>query len=384
MPAAPRADHPTAFLLGEPYLSEPLARHIRNRGAPAIALDDAGRLQAATHHIPLTTAEDFVEDYRSRRHAPLLLAVSPRAPAWIAEHLAGSALAEQVAVLDDKVAFRRRTAELYPDFRFQPVDPRHPAPPTELPVLVKPAHGSGGVGVRNIEGEGQWHRHLHTLAEDGCQAAIAEQVLEGPEYAADFVLGIDGRLRIVTVLERLAPAESLTFLYRTDPELRDRMGEFIATELLRVADHLHLAPMTGVAEFRTGHDGRLAPVEINPCRFGAWGTADIAPYAYGTDPYQQLTEDVIGNVAHRRDGTRHLVGFVDRPRKPTAGVDYELLAPGTAEVEEIRPVGGESAPFLAALFLRTTTPDAFDRTVETLRRGVPEEALYGQRQGSGS
>ncbi|MFJ4478874.1 ATP-grasp domain-containing protein [Streptomyces xanthochromogenes] len=369
--------HPahTAFLLGAPYLSPPLAEHIRTHNAPVVALDELGHRQAADHGLTLTDAQDFIDDYCRSPHPPLLLSVSPQAPGWIKEHLAGTPLAAQVATLDDKVAFRNSVADLYPDFVFRAVDPREPGKPTMLPALVKPAHGFGGAGAKKVDDEGQWYSHHRTLADEDCTVAIAESVLPGTEYAADFVLDARRRPRLVTVLERLSPTDNLTYLYRTDTELLARMGRAIAHELRRTAEHLHFVPMTGVAEYRADEHGRLVPVEINPCRFGAWGTADVSAYAYGSDPYNHLTPNeptLVGPRAHR---TSHLVAFVDRPYPPPLTVQHDLLAPTACETDEIRPVDHTSWPFLAALFMHTTNPDDYDRTVETLRRGAPKEAL---------
>lgn len=134
---------------------------------------------------------------------------------------------------------------------FWVVDERLDVDRVRYPVVAKPRTGSGGRGVRIVEGPDD----LVGTPRDG--GVILQQLLPGAEYSVDVFVGADGRVGAAVPRLRAKVDSGVAVAGRTlhDPELEDAAARVAA-----------LVGLTGVANVQLRRDAGGAPrlLEINP------------------------------------------------------------------------------------------------------------------------
>lgn len=367
------------FILDEPYVSDFLAAAVATSGRPALATPMALERLAGTAATLLDSAEFAAA---ARRPGARIYANSENSIGWIAENLADTELPRMIAAFKDKVAFRELLRPLFPDYRFAEIciadlDPA--SPPLPAPFVIKPAVGFFSLGVHVVESAEAWPATVSAIRSEvqsaasfypeqvlGLERFIAEEIIEGEEFAVDAYFSADGEARVVGIMGHLfAGADDVSDrVYYTTPQIverwREPFEEFLS-ELGRLAD---LRDFPVHAEFRVDSAGRIAPIEVNPMRFGGWCAADMEHFAWGINPYLCYLEDTAPDwdrILEQHAGEATGLVIADFPgtidRSAIESVDYEAYLARFSAPLELRPTDFRRQPVFAFLFTRVPASD---------------------------
>lgn len=373
------------YLLEEPFVSELLADSARRSRRQVL---DTPMARRHFHVDALTDGTRFAET--AGRSGARLYANSENALDWVHLHLGQHPVAGAVAALKDKVRFRELLADLDPDYAFTEVpaaalddfDPRS----LPAPFVIKPAAGFFSLGVHIVSQPDEWSVVRGRIARDRARFAnlypsrvldldrwVAEQVIEGDEFAVDVYYRTDGEAVVLGILEHpfAHGADVSDRVYRTSAGILDRYLARFEEYLQTLGARFGLRDFPMHIELRVDSDGRIRPIEANPLRFGGWCAADMAFHAWGFDPYQAYLEDRRPDwdtlLSSRRDRVYALVvadlpADVDRER---VDIDFERFGSRFSRVLELRRVEDRRHPVFAFAFVE----------VERGREGELEEVL---------
>jgi hypothetical protein len=289
------------LILDKPYVSEKLAMTAASVQIPVLRV---GNVEVPfSNHIVFYEEKEFFRVLQARNGKILLN--SENAIGLLERHLpSDSRYLTFLRSFKNKGQFRVLLKRLYPHFYYEMI------PYEELlsknvshlhfPVVLKPAVGYGSVGVYRIESEQDWYASIELIRQDveaakdaylgdvvDTQMFVIEQWIDGEEYALDAYFTETGKPVILNVMKRAFASENDTSdgVYFTSKKvLQEALA--VGHELLQ---QIHgLIPSNNFPlhmEFRITSSGDCVPIEINPFRFAGIGTADLAFYAYGINPY---------------------------------------------------------------------------------------------------
>ena len=369
------------FILEEPYVSDLLATTVAELGLPVLDTAMARRRLTGSPEVTLSTDDAFAA--AASRPGARLYSNSENAIGWIAEHLGRSDLPRQIELFKDKVAFRDLVADLYPDYRYVglPLSGLRAFDPSRLraPFVVKPTVGFFSLGVHVVKSAAAWpavvaelEREVQTLGSMypdqvlGLDRFVVEEVIEGEEFAVDAYYDGDGVPVLVDLYTHLfVSADDVSDrVYLTNAETIDRLGPPAMAFLTEVGRRARLADFPVHAELRIDGAGRVAPIEVNPMRFGGWCATDLAHFAYGINPYRCYL------LGERPDWTRLAAQTAKRTTAlivsdlPSSvdlaaieSVDYERFAARFSHVLELRRTDFNHYPVFAFTFVDVPSDD---------------------------
>ncbi|MFC0542588.1 ATP-grasp domain-containing protein [Kutzneria chonburiensis] len=206
-----------------------------------------------------------------------------------------------VAALTDKAEVRRAAdaAGVFP-IRWTAGTVREIAanPPTEYPVVVKPAVVSGASRDVHLASSMVELASVATgLGQRGEEPFILEEFLDGEEFSVDGYV-VDGRFHPAFVADK--PDHDSVRLHdrglRVSPPVRvpaDAVNRFVHG-LQALVDQLGLDRTWLHAEGRVGPDGRIGLIEVNPRPGGGLYPAAIR-HRSGVDPIEVSLDLALGN-----------------------------------------------------------------------------------------
>lgn len=362
------------FILEDPYVSELLASTAAAAGRPVLDTP-AARRALSDRGVQLASDAEFA----AAASAPgaRVYSNSENAIGWIARHLTGTGLPQNIALFKDKFAFREIVSDLYPGYRYAGLDlaELRSFDPHSMggPFVVKPAVGFFSMGVHVVASPAEWPATVAAIEREVESFAriyptqvleltrfIVEQAIEGDEYAVDAYFGSEGAPVLVNVYGHLfASADDVSDrVYYTSVELVDRLRDPILDFLAEVGRRTELRNFPIHAEVRIDSSGRVAPIEINPMRFGGWCATDLAYFAYGVNPYRCYLDDECPDwdaIARERAGRVTALVVADLPASVTLAdiesVDYDSFAARFSRVLELRPTDYNRYPVFAFTFV---------------------------------
>jgi len=369
------------FILEEPYVSDLLATTVAELGLPVLDTPMAKRRLFGPPAVPLSADDVFAA--AASRPGARLYSNSENAIGWIAEHLAHSDLPRMIGLFKDKVAFRELVADLYPDYRYfgLPLSGLRTFDPSSLraPFIVKPAVGFFSMGVHVVESAEAWPAVVVEIEREvqafdsiypdqvlGLDRFVVEEVIEGEEFAIDAYFDADGTPLLVDVYAHLfVSADDVSDrVYLTSAETVERLGPPAMELLAEVGRRARLADFPVHAELRIDGAGHVAPIEVNPMRFGAWCATDLAHFAYGVNPYRCY---LLGErpdwarIAAETAGRTTALIVSDLPSSldlaTIDSVDYERFAARFSRVLELRPTDFKRYPVFAFTFVDVPSHD---------------------------
>ena len=369
------------FILEEPYVSDFLATTVAQLGLPVLDTPMARRRLTGSPEVTLSTDDEFAA--AASRPGARLYSNSENAISWIAEHLGGTDLPRQIELFKDKVAFRDLVADLYPDYRYVglPLSGLRAFDPSRLraPFIVKPTVGFFSLGVHVVKSAAAWptvvaelEREVQTLGSMypnqvlGLDRFVVEEVIEGEEFAVDAYYDAHGAPVLVDLYTHLfVSADDVSDrVYLTNAETIDRLGPPAMAFLADVGQRARLADFPVHAELRIDDAGRVAPIEVNPMRFGGWCATDLAHFAYGINPYRCF---LLGEcpdwarLAAQTAGRTTALIVSDLPSSvdlaAIASVDYEYFASRFSHVLELRRTDFNQYPVFAFTFVDVPSDD---------------------------
>ena len=369
------------FILEEPYVSDLLAATVAQLALPVLDTPMARRRLVGTRSMPLCTDDEFAA--AASRPGARLYSNSENAIGWIAQHLAESSLPGMIDLFKDKVAFRDLVADLYPDYRYVglPLSGLRAFDPSSLraPFVVKPTVGFFSLGVHVVDSPIAWPAVVAEIEQEvealasmypdqvlGLDRFVAEEVIEGEEFAIDAYFDGDGAPVIVDIYAHLfdSAADVSDRVYFTSAETVERLGSPALEFLEEIGRRARLADFPVHAELRMDGDGRVAPIEVNPMRFGGWCATDLAHFAYGVNPYRCY---LLGErpdwarIAADTAGRTTALIVADLPHSvdlaAIESVDYERFAARFGRVLELRPTDFKRYPVFAFTFVDVPSDD---------------------------
>jgi hypothetical protein len=369
------------FILEEPYVSDLLAATVGALQLPVLRTPIAERRLAGADAALLL--DDAAFSAAACRPGARVYSNSENAIGWIAEHLAGSDLPRRIELFKDKVAFRDLVADLYPDYRYAgvPVRELRAFDPARLraPFVVKPAVGFFSLGVHVVESAAAWPEvvdeierevrglgHLYPEQVLDLDHFVVEEVIEGEEFAVDAYYDADGAPVLVNVYAHLfSSADDVSDrVYFTDAETVARLGPPAVEFLAEIGRRAGLADFPVHTELRIDGAGRVAPIEVNPMRFGGWCATDLAHFAYGINPYRCYLRGEHPDwvrIAEETAGRTTALIVADLPSTvdlaAIASVDYEAFAARFTRVLELRPTDFNRYPVFAFTFVEVASGD---------------------------
>jgi hypothetical protein len=195
---------------------------------------------------------------------------------------------------------------------------------------------------------------------------VVEEVIEGEEFAVDAYFDVEGTPALVNVYAHLFASthDVSDRVYFTNVETVERLGAPAMAFLAEIGRRADLRDFPVHAELRIDGTGALAPIELNPMRFGGWCATDLAHFAYGVNPYRCYL------LGERPDWTR----IADEPAGRTTAmivadlpssvdltaiesVDYERFGARFSTVLEMRPTDFNRYPVFAFTFVEVPSDD---------------------------
>ena len=369
------------FILEEPYVSELLASTVCELGLPVL------RTPIAERRLPEGAAAllcgDAAFSAAASRPGARLYSNSENAIGWIAAHLSGGDLPRRIELFKDKVAFRDLVADLYPDYRYfgVPVSELRAFDPARLraPFIVKPAVGFFSLGVHVVSSAEAWpavvaeiEREVRALGRMYPEQVldlghfVVEEVIEGEEFAVDAYFDADGVPVLVDVYAHLfSSADDVSDrVYLTGAEIVERLGPPAMEFLTEIGRRAGLVDFPVHTELRVDAIGRVAPIEVNPMRFGGWCATDLAHFAYGVNPYRCYLcgeRPDWARIAEETAGRTTALIVADLPSSvdlaAIESVDYEGFAARFSRVVELRRTDFNHYPVFAFTFVEVPSGD---------------------------
>jgi len=369
------------FILEEPYVSELLASTVAASGAHVLDTPKA-RTALSGRGVRLLSDAEFATAYETTPGARLY-SNSENAIGWIADHLADTSLPGRIDVFKDKVRFRTLVADLFPEYGFADLSfaDLRTFDPTSLrcPFVIKPAVGFFSMGVHVVDTPEAWPGIVDTIEREvetfkaiypdpvlGLHRFIAEEVIKGDEFAVDAYFDSSGAVTIVNIYGHLfASADDVSDrVYYTSVELIERYREQFAAFLGEVGKRAGLVDFPMHAELRVDAAGRVAPIEINPMRFGGWCATDLAHFAYGMNPYTTYLDGAAPDwaaIAEEKRGRLTALVVADLPSTVNLAkiesVDYDAFAANFSRVLDLRPTEFNRYPVFAFTFVEVPADD---------------------------
>ncbi|MDO8963847.1 MAG: ATP-grasp domain-containing protein [Coriobacteriia bacterium] len=369
------------FILEDPYVSDLLAATVGELALPVLDTPMARSRLAAEHQELILGDAAFA--HAASQPGARLYSNSENAIGWIAAHLADTDLPRRIGLFKDKVAFRRLVADLYPDYRYFGVarsELRAFDPATlRAPFIVKPAVGFFSVGVHVVASDVAWPDVVARIEREVEQFAsvypeqvlaldtfVVEEVIEGEEFAVDAYFDEEGRPVLVNVLAHLfASADDVSDrVYYTNAETIERLGPPAMEFLAEVGRRAGLTDFPVHAELRIDPAGRVAPIEINPMRFGGWCATDLAHFAYGVNPYRCYARGECPDwaaIAQATAGRTTALIVADLPGDVDGdtieSVHHERFAGRFSRVLELRPTDFRRYGVFAFTFVEVPSDD---------------------------
>ena len=220
--------------------------------------------------------------------------------------------------------------------------------------------------VDEIEGEVQALGHLYPDQVLDLEHFVVEEVIEGDEFAVDAYYDAEGAPVLVNVYAHLfESADDVSDrVYLTDAETVARLGPPAMEFLAEIGRRAGLADFPVHTELRIDGAGRVAPIEVNPMRFGGWCATDLAHFAYGINPYRCYLcgeHPDWARIAEETAGRTTALIVSDLPSSvdlaAIESVDYEAFAARFSRVLELRRTDFNRYPVFAFTFVEVPSGD---------------------------
>ncbi len=369
------------IILDAPYVSEILKNTIRENSIPALCTDKEISRQLCD--IPLITTEEAVKKITDST-VERIYSNSENAIGWIARNLSFTAIPEKIELFKNKCAFRRLLQDMFPDYPFQEIH-RDDLENFDIsffprPFILKPAVGFFSMGVKKITGRDDWEKALKEIEEEMESLAgiyppsvfesttfIAEEVIEGDEYAVDVYFNNEGKAVILNIMKHLFASENDVSdrVYISSKEIIEENITTFTDFLQKIGEKGGLKNFPCHAEIRVDKKGNMLPIEINPFRFGGWcSTGDLAFMAWGFNPYLYYLEGKAPDwkkILGEKKGKTFAIVVLDNSTgidaKEITSFDYDKFLKGFARPLELRKINFKKYPVFGFLFTETGSDD---------------------------
>ena len=366
------------IIIEKPYASDFLKETLIKHRLPVLQTTIAEQMLGQGDYHFISPAALIAS---ARKDVPLnIYTPSENAIQWIADNLSFTPLPGQINFFKDKIAFRQLTGAMYPDFGYQAIDYKDlegmDTDTLFFPMILKPAVGFFSMGVYKVHDDAEWAgvvgkinadleflKDLYPEAVLDTTRFIAEEIIEGEEYAVDAYFDSEGEVVILGMMKHI---------FGSDADVSDRVYYTSGSIVEKYYAPFHhfiseIGKLTGLKNFplhveiRVDDNANIVPVEVNPLRFGGWCTsADLMYKAYGFNPYlcfcKGLRPDWEQLVKKDPDKMFSII-ILDRPAgihpASIAGFDYDAVLKTLEKPLELRKADYRKYPQFGFLFAET-------------------------------
>jgi len=294
------------IILDKPYISEFLLDTLERNNIPVIHNNVVSEF-SQERNLNLISEEAAIKHFNGAGY-PLLYTNSENSISWIEKNLQNTSLPGKIRLFKNKVLFRDLIRDLFPDFFYKGVSLEElesiDVSGFPLPFIVKPAVGFFSLGVYKVEKPEDWTETVKTIIKEvdlikdlyppevlHTGEFIVEECIEGDEFAIDCYFNEDGNPVVMNIMKHIfsSGADVNDRVYITSKAIIEEYLDPMTKFLSEIGKRAGLINFPAHVEVRIDKNDVVAPIEVNPLRFGGWcSTPDLAWHAYGINLYEYL------------------------------------------------------------------------------------------------
>jgi hypothetical protein len=366
------------ILLDKPYISEFLLNTLERNRIPVINNETVSEF-APDRSLMLLSTDEAINNFNGNDNC-LLYTNSENSISWIEHNLKHTDLPGKIKLFKNKVLFRDLLSDLFPDYFYRAVAVDDleslDIESFPLPFIVKPAIGFFSLGVYKVESADEWEMTVNAIKAEinlikdlyppevlHTGEFIIEECIYGDEFAIDCYFNNDGKPVVLTIMKHIfsSGTDVNDRVYTTSKEIIENYIDPVTEFLFEIGKRAGLRNFPAHVEVRINEIGIVAPIEVNPLRFGGWcSTPDLAWHAFGINLYEYLfqqNEPDWSEILKAKDG----VVFSNIVLNNSTGIegkdvrkfDYEKLLSDFEKPLELRKADYSKFPLFGFLFCET-------------------------------
>jgi predicted ATP-grasp superfamily ATP-dependent carboligase len=245
-----------------------------------------------------------------------------------------------------------------------------------FPFIIKPAVGFFSLGVYKVETPEDWQETVLKILNEidlikdlyppevlHTGEFIIEECIDGDEFAIDCYFNKQGQAVVLNIMKHIfsSGTDVNDRVYITSKEIIQNHVTSITEFLSEIGKRAGLVNFPAHVEIRIAEDGKIAPIEVNPLRFGGWcSTPDLAWHAFGINLYEYLFQQKKpdwNSILENNDGAVFsnivLNNSTGIEGKNIQSFDYEKLLADFEKPLELRKADFGKFPLFGFLFCET-------------------------------
>ena len=368
------------ILLDKPYVSDFLKQTILENNLELISTKEAKSFLQGANFID---EEKAIKAFKKQNNLRLY-SNSENSISWIENNLAFTDLPKKIKFFKNKIEFRKLIENLHPNYFYQAIKFQDlqnlDISNFPFPFIIKPAVGFFSMGVYKVDKKEDWPKIVEDIKAEineikdfypievmDATEFIAEECIEGDEFAIDCYFDENGNTVILSLLKHLFSSSNDVSdrVYITSKELIEEYLESFQQYLNKIGNLANLKNFVAHIEIRVDENGKIAPIEVNPMRFGGWcTTADLAQYAYGFNAYKYFLnnikpdwEKLLKNKKNITYSIMVLDNSTDFEAAKINSFNYDKLLQKFTNVLELRKIDYNKYPLFGFLFCKTKSED---------------------------
>ena len=366
------------ILLDKPYISEFLLNTLERNRIPVINNEAVSEF-APDRNLLLLSADEAINSFDGNDNC-LLYTNSENSISWIEHNLKHTDLPGKIKLFKNKVLFRDLLSDLFPDYFYRAVAVDDleslDIEAFPLPFIVKPAIGFFSLGVYKVESTDEWEMTVNAIKAEidlikdlyppevlHTGEFIIEECIYGDEFAIDCYFNNDGKPVVLNIMKHIfsSGTDVNDRVYTTSKEIIENYIDPVTEFLFEIGKRAGLRNFPAHVEVRINENGIVAPIEVNPLRFGGWcSTPDLAWHAFGINLYEYLfqqNEPDWSDILKEKDGAVFsnivLNNSTGIEGKDVQKFDYEKLLSDFEKPLELRKADYSKFPLFGFLFCET-------------------------------
>jgi hypothetical protein len=366
------------ILLDKPYISEFLLETLERNRIPVINTKIVTEL-ASARNLQLVPEAEAVANYNGG-DTLMLYTNSENSISWIENNLQHSRLPATIKLFKNKILFRDLTKDMYPGYFYKGVTidliDKLDVSGYTFPFIIKPAVGFFSLGVYKVEHLEEWPETVNTIKKEielisdlyppevlHTGEFIIEECIYGDEFAIDCYFNNEGQPVVLNIMKHIFSSgkDVNDRVYITSKDIIEGYLHSIMEFLSEIGKRASLRNFPAHVEVRIHENGTVAPIEVNPLRFGGWcSTPDLAWYAFGINLYEYLFQQKQPDWNIILTGKENLVfsnivlnNSTGTEGKNIRSFDYDKLLSDFEKPLELRKADFTKFPIFGFLFCET-------------------------------
>jgi len=367
------------IILDKPYISDFLLTTLERNSIPVIQNEVFDEF-TFERNLNLISAEGAIAQFNDSGY-PLLYTNSENSISWIESNLQHTSLPGKIKLFKNKVLFRNLIRDLFPEYFYKSVlvDELESIDVTgfPLPFIIKPAVGFFSLGVYKVEKLEDWKVTVQTILDEidlikdlyppevlHTGEYIIEECISGDEFAIDCYFNSLGKPVVLNIMKHIfsSGTDVNDRIYITSKAIIEKYKNPITLFLAEIGKRAELRNFPAHVEVRIDDNGIVAPIEVNPLRFGGWcSTPDLAWHAFGINLYEYLfqqKEPDWNKILENKDGAVFsnivLNNSTGIEGKNIQSFDYGKLLADFEKPLELRKADFSIYPLFGFLFCETS------------------------------